>query len=192
MEGTRSHALAFLQGLALDAYVTTGAMVKWAICVDSPALLDDLQILLTRIGIVHSRIRKWNSRYEKHYDEIYASGAEAQRLLRLVPFMEPDKATRALGVVERRFSQSPWDIVPGITPRELAGMLPKGRPGPGGRGTSMVRFSFLRDPRTRHLSRRTLERVAALPTVWLPSWLEQVLDENWHFSPIVRIAPRSQ
>ena len=52
--------LAFLQGLALDAYVTVATAPKWAICLDSPTLLDDLQAVLTNLGVVHWRIGKHN------------------------------------------------------------------------------------------------------------------------------------
>ena len=50
LRSPRAMVLAFLQGLALDAYVSTTSMPKWAICVDSPGLLDDLQAVLTDLG----------------------------------------------------------------------------------------------------------------------------------------------
>ena len=94
LRSPREAVLSFLQGLALDAYATVAGAPKWAICLDSPGLLDDLQSVLTNLGIVHSRIAKFNRRYEKSYGEVYATGAAAQQLCRLVPFLEPEKAAR--------------------------------------------------------------------------------------------------
>ena len=68
--------LAFLQGLALDAYVTVSTAPKWAICLDSPALLDDLQSVLTNLGVVHSRVSKYNREYDKYYGEVYIKGED--------------------------------------------------------------------------------------------------------------------
>jgi ribonucleoside-diphosphate reductase alpha chain len=45
-------------------------------------------------------------------------------------------------------------------------------------------FAFLCDERTRHVSRSTLERVAAVPGVVLPEWLLSVLRDGLHFSPV--------
>src|SRR6202044_1257251 len=65
---------------------------------------------------------------------------------------------------------------------------PQGRSGRGGVGTSVrSRYSFLLDSRTRHVTRRTLERVAAEPAVRLPAWLQSVLDDDLHFSPVARV-----
>jgi ribonucleotide reductase alpha subunit len=175
--------LAFLQGLALDAYAARmGQTPKWAICLDSSALLDDLQAVLTNLGIVHSRISKYNPTYDKTYDEVYACGDQAQRLFLLVPFLEPDKAARARSLQFATPAQSTADVVPGIKPRELYGLIPRGK------GERLrTEFSFLGDPGTKHVSWTTLERVAAVPGVDLPAWLRQVLTDNLHFSPVVEI-----
>ncbi|MDP9020926.1 MAG: hypothetical protein M3N25_09030, partial [Actinomycetota bacterium] len=189
LRSPREMVLAFLQGLALDAYVTTATgMGKWGICLDSPGLLDDLQAVLTNLGVVHGRISKRNPRSGKSYDEVYASGENAQHLARLIPFLEPDKATRATALLERRFSgrRNTADVVPGISPVELYRLLPEGRPGGNGR-TVRAEFAYLCDPRTWRVSRRTLERVAAVPGVRLPQWLVQVLTDDLHFSPVESI-----
>ena len=101
LRSPRPMVLSFLQGLALDAYVTVRSAPKWAICVDSPALLDDLQAVLTNLGIVHSRVAKYNREYDKTYGEVYATGSDAQRLVSEVPFLEPDKAARAAELWQR-------------------------------------------------------------------------------------------
>jgi adenosylcobalamin-dependent ribonucleoside-diphosphate reductase len=181
--------LAFLQGLALDAYVTTGPAAKWGICLDSPALLDDLQAVLTNLGVVHGRVSKANKDYDKSFDEVYACGEHAAVLLKAVPFLEADKARRAVGYLALGSrAQSTADVVPGITGRELYGLLPKGTSGRDGKGSGRSQFAFLLDPRTQHVSRRTLERVAAFPDVRLPEWLSNVLRDSLHFSPVTEVA----
>jgi ribonucleotide reductase alpha subunit len=186
LRSPRSMVLSFLQGLALDAYVTSSGMAKWAICLDAPSLLDDLQAVLTNLGIIHSRVSKYHSTYDKSYDKVYAAGEQAQRLVELVPFCEPDKAARARRLIVRTFAQSTAEVVPGISGPELYAVIPKGKPGRN--GWSLRRgLAFLLDPRTRHVSRRTLERVAAIPGVQLPEWLRAVLRDNLHFSPVARV-----
>jgi ribonucleotide reductase alpha subunit len=186
LRSPRAMVLSFLQGLALDAYVTSSGMAKWAICLDAPSLLDDLQAVLTNLGIIHSRVSKYNSTYDKSYDEVYAAGEQAQRLVELVPFREPDKVARARRLIGRTFAQSTAEVVPGISGPELYAAIPKGKPSRNG-WSRRRGLAFLLDPRTRHVSRRTLERVAAIPGVQLPEWLRAVLRDNLHFSPVARV-----
>ncbi|MBV9207397.1 MAG: hypothetical protein JO037_18795, partial [Actinobacteria bacterium] len=183
LRSPREMVLAFLQGLALDAYVTTGPYAKWAICLDSPRLLDDLQAVMTNLGVLHSRVTKHNKENGKDYDEVYAAGLQGQLMASLVPFLEPDKATRAGKLLTMDYSTGTADVVPGITGRELFEMIPLA----GGRGNGRSwrnQFTYLRDPRTQHVTRRTLERVSTLPGVELPGWLRQVIEGNLHFSPV--------
>ncbi len=182
LRSPREMVLAFLQGLALDAYVTT-ATPKWAICLDSRKLLDDLQVIMTNLGVLHSRVTKHNKDNGKDYDEVHASGLQGQLMVSLVPFLEPDKAARAAKFLTLDYSTGTADVVPGITGRKLYEMIPlaSGR----GNGRSWRnQFTYLRDPRTQHVTRRTLERVSTLPGVELPGWLRQVIEGNLHFSPV--------
>ncbi len=190
LRSPRSMVLAFLQGLVLDAYVTSGPSSKWAICLDAPALLDDLQAVLTNLGVVHSRISKHNKLNGKTYDEVYATGEHAQALALLVPFLEPDKAGRAAALMAKVFTgrRRTSDVIPGISPSELYRMLPEGKSGRNGHGVR-TEFSYLCDPRTLRVSRLSLERVAAVPGVVLPAWLRSVLDDDLHFSPVVSVDP---
>ncbi len=190
LRSPREMVLAFLQGLFLDGYVTQmGRSPKVGICLDSSGMLDDLQAVLTNLGIVHSRIGKRNHKNGKTYDEVYVTGEHAKKLLRLVPFTEPKKATHARALLEvDGLRESTADIVPYLDSLELYERIPIGRSGHKGRGTSLrPRFSYLRDPRTRHVSRAMLERVAALPGVALPEWAEVVLRNNLHFSPVASV-----
>ena len=182
LRSPREMVLAFLQGLALDAYVTTvGA--KWAICLDSRQLLDDLQAIMTNLGVLHGRITKHNKENGKDYDEVYASGLQGQLMASLVPFLEPDKVARTAKFLRLDYSPGTADVVPGVSGQELYEMIPlaSGR----GNGRSWRnQFTYLRDPRTQHVTRRTLERISTLPGVELPGWLRQVIEGNLHFSPV--------
>ena len=119
-------------------------MAKWAICLDSTGLLDDLQAVLTNLGVVHGRVTKYNAVYDKDFDEVYACGREAQRLVEMIRFVEEHKQRAADEIAARIFAQSTADVVPGITGAELYELLPLGRSGRGGAGTSVR-------PRHRHL-----------------------------------------
>ncbi|MHB1584404.1 MAG: vitamin B12-dependent ribonucleotide reductase, partial [Acidimicrobiales bacterium] len=178
LRSPRHCVLAFLQGLALDAYVTVAPMGKWAICLDSPRLLDDLQAVLTNLGVVHSRIGKRNAANGKVYDEVSAAGTHAQAMVRLVPFLEPEKAEAAGRLLARSFAQSTSDVVPGITGLDLYQLVP---------ASSKARFGFLLDRRTRQVSRKTLERIASTEGVVLPAWLRTVLQDGLHFSPVTDV-----
>ena len=188
LQSPRAMVLRFLDGLCLDAYVTIGETAKWAICLDSEGLLDDLQAILTNLGIVHSRITKQAPLYEKTFDEVYTAGREAQRLVAMLDFVEPHKALRASELRAREYSQSPWDVVPGISGPDLYGLLPRGQSGRAGKGSGSSRtFSYLKDERTQNVSRTSLERVATVEGVDLPDWLDVVLERNLHFSPVVSV-----
>jgi intein/homing endonuclease len=188
LNSPREMVMAFLQGLALDAYVTTSGAAKWAICLDSPALLDDLQAVMTNLGVLHSRITKHNNEYDKDYDEVYAAGLQGQLMVSLVPFLEPEKAARAAEYLRRDCSAGTADVVPGVTGRELYELIPLGVRGVDHGRSWRIEFTFLLDPRTQQVTRRTLERVSTLPGVDLPAWLRQVIDGNLHFSVVESVA----
>jgi hypothetical protein len=192
MNSPRETTLAFLRGLALDAYTTlSGGSPRWAICVASGALLDDLQVLLTRLGIVHSRIEKWNAEYQRTYGEVYACGRHAQDLIGAAPFLEADKAKRAAPLLDLDVRGGAWDAVPGLDPRALYEALPRGKSGRHGYGYRSA-FSHLRDRRTKQVSRRTLQRLAEVPGVQLPIWAQLVLAANLHLTPVADIAPANE
>jgi intein/homing endonuclease len=183
----RELVLSFLEGLTLDSYLPA-SVPKWAICLASRELLDDLQAILTNLGIVHSRIEKYNPEYDRSFEEVYTTGRHAQRLLEQLRFPERHKALRAAQIVAGDFAQSTADVVPGITGSELYNMIPRGRAGRSGAGTGRSReFSYLKDGRTREVSRTSLERVATLEEIGLPNWLDQVLEDNLYFSPVVSV-----
>ena len=184
LRSPRSVVLSFLQGLALDAYVTVSTAPKWAICLDAPELLDDLQVLLANLGVMNGRVAKYNREYNKDFGEVYATGEYAQRLAELVPFMEPEKASRANELHRRRFQSvhATADVVPGVAPRALFELLPF---------EARNEFRFLCDRRTICSTRRSVERVAAIEGVVLPAWLQAVLTDSLYFSPVASLASLS-
>jgi ribonucleoside-diphosphate reductase alpha chain len=186
LRSPRPMVLSFLEGLSLDCYLPR-SVPKWAICLASTGLLDDLQAVLTNLGVVHSRIAKYNAEYDRHYDEVYASGRHAQDFVRMMRFPEPHKAARAAELALLELRGGTADLVPGISGRELYDLIPRGRSGRSGAGTGRQRFCHLMDQRTTFVSRTSLDSVATVPGVELPDWLETVLDRNLHFSPVSEI-----
>ena len=183
----REMVLSFLQGLALDAYVTTKTAPKWAICLDSCGLLDDLQAVMANLGVMSGRITKHNAVNGKDYDEVYAAGLQGQLMASLVPFLEPDKAAAAAEYLRMDLGSGTADVVPGISGRELYQMIPLGRQGRDHVLSWRGQFTFLLDHRTQHVTRSTVERVSTIPGVKLPGWLRQILDGNLHFSPVASV-----
>jgi ribonucleoside-diphosphate reductase alpha chain len=188
LRSPREMVLAFLQGLALDAYVTTRTAPKWAICLDSRGLLDDLQAVMTNLGVMSGRVTKHNPLNGKDYDEVYAAGTQGQLMASLVPFAEPDKAARVAAYLRMDLKSGTSDIVPGITGRELYQLIPLTKRGREHVSSWRNQFTFLLDHRTQHVTRSTLERVSTLPGVELPGWLHHILEGNLHFSPVAAVA----
>ena len=188
LEGRRDHALTFLQGAALDGYVSHTGAAKWAICLESHAAIDGLQDLLTKLGIVNAQIGKYNRTYDKTYFELYAAGAQGQEVCRVAPFLEPDKLARAEAYLGKAYGVGAADVIPGIDGPSLYRLIPQGRSGCNGRGTGRAALSYLRDPRTRMVTRRSFERVEERGAV-LPPWVQTILRERIRFAPAV--SPRS-
>ncbi len=187
LRSPKDHVLAFLTGLFLDAYVTTAESCKWAICLDSASLLDDLQSVLTNLGVVHSRIEKYNKQNGKSYGEVYAGGRQAQKLLALVQFPEAAKLARQWTLLSREFSQSTADVIPGLSGRQLYELIPKAHGGKRVQGTRIRgNHTYLLDPRTKNVSWETLRKLSEL--IELPSWLDEVVNSNLHFSPVEYVA----
>jgi ribonucleoside-diphosphate reductase alpha chain len=187
LRSPRHMALAFLDGLTLDAYVSLSTAPKWGICLDSAGMLDDLQAVLTNLGIVHSRIQKRNALNGKSYGEVYATGQSAMQLCRLVPFLEPEKAARARRLLALALrAHGTADVVP-LAPRLLHSMLPVGKPGRGAEGRIRSDFAFLLDDRTRHVTRRTVER-AIVAGARVPHWVHQIIDDQLQLSPVTSVA----
>jgi hypothetical protein len=118
--------LAFLEGLSLDSYLPS-SLEKWAICVASNGLLDDLQAVLTNLGIVHNRITKYNAEYDRSFDEIYAHGRQAQKFVSLLRFPEAHKQARAFALREMNIGNGTADLIPGIRGRDLYELIPRGQ-----------------------------------------------------------------
>ena len=78
----------------------------------SPGLLDDLQALLANLGVLTDRAARPGSTDEKSGYEISASANHAKQMISLVPFLQPEKQSAALEVLEGSSSRSVADVVP--------------------------------------------------------------------------------
>jgi hypothetical protein len=181
---------AFLRGLALDAFTsTTGHNAMWAICVDSIALLDDLQLLLRWLGLTSGRISKYNREYDKSYDQVHLSGPMAQRFLAEVPFLEPTKGRSADRLLAMTFDdhRNGADVIPLVHGSELYKLIPKGRAGRSGAGSgTSLEWRSLCDKRTTWPSRAMVTRIAEAGHA-LPSDVARALADRLHFSPVVAV-----
>ena len=187
LRSPRPMVLAFLEGLSLDSYFPS-SIPKWAICLASNGLLDDLQAVLTNLGVVHNRITKHNAAYDTSFDEVYAYGRQAQQIASLLHFPEAHKRARANALLETELGPGTSELIPGVRGSDLYDLIPRGQSGRNGRGTGKaIRFRHLVDPRTAQVSRSSLEAVAVTPGVELPDWLEIVLQQNLHFSPVATV-----
>jgi hypothetical protein len=184
LDGTREHAIRFMQGAALDAYTAHSHAGKWGICLESHAAIDGLQDVVTKLGIVNSQIPKFNKQVQKTYFELYSPGPWGQQLARLAPFLVPDKLLRAEEYCSREYRSALADRIPGITGPELYTLVPAGRCGRNGRGTGRQQFRHLRDPRSRHVTRGSVKQAQAAGAQ-LPTWLAEVLRQDIRFSRAV-------
>ncbi|MGH9125021.1 MAG: vitamin B12-dependent ribonucleotide reductase [Acidimicrobiales bacterium] len=186
LRSPRSMVISYLQGLFLVAEVSMMCgMAKWSITSDSPGLLDDLQAVLTNLGVVHERATRYRKTDGRPYDEVFAVGEHAFNLISMVPFLDRHNVAyaQALAGIRRDSDRTGADVVPGISPYELYRMVPRNH---------RAEFSYLSDPRAMCVSRRSLEHVAAVAGPRLPQWLRIVLDENLHFSPVDSVATGGQ
>jgi ribonucleoside-diphosphate reductase alpha chain len=167
----RDMVLAYLQGLLAGAGVArTAGAATVTIALGAATLLDDLQTVLTNLGVVHRRVD----------GEVSVSGDSARDLFDLVPPADPQVVAQAAEVfVGRDLPGSAGDFVPNLSPRELYLLLPT---------EEREDFAFLRDAKFRQVTRATLDAVAALPGVALPDWLATVVSDGLHFSPVERVA----
>ncbi|HTZ09347.1 MAG TPA: vitamin B12-dependent ribonucleotide reductase, partial [Acidimicrobiales bacterium] len=124
LRSPRELVLSFLRGLWLEASATSDAAATWAISLDAPLLLDDLQAVLTNLGIVTGRVTRHDAVDDKDVDEVYATGVDAQRLVGLVPFLERHKDAAARTMAQGRLRETDTaGVVPGLSPAELATVI---------------------------------------------------------------------
>lgn len=189
LDGSREHALAFLQGAALDAYTTTRTASKWAICLESSKAIDGLQDMVTKLGVTNAQIPKFNWQMNKTYYELYAPGLAGQELCRLVPFLEPDKEDRARAYLAAVMGPGTADVIPGLEGRKLYDMVPTGKGGRNG-GGGRQRLRYLRDPRTTRVCRSSVRRAREAGAA-LPDWLDRLVESTVRFTPVVDVRRNS-
>ncbi|HYT40651.1 MAG TPA: hypothetical protein VEN99_14105, partial [Acidimicrobiia bacterium] len=167
----RDMVLAYLRGLLAGAGVArTAGAATVTIGLASATLLDDLQSVLTNLGVVHRRVD----------GEVVVAGDAARDLFDLVPPADPHTLAQAAEVFGARdLPGSAGDFVPGLSPRELYLLVPT---------EQREEFAFLRDAKFRQVTRATLDAVAAIPGVALPDWMATVVADGLHFSSVARVA----
>lgn len=182
----------FLSGLSLDAYVTFYENKKrkggkWALCMDSSGLLDDLQVILTNMGIVHNRINKYNKKYHKFYGEVYATGYYAQELIFKIPFVEQHKIDLSNRLMRYKYPYgNASDFVPGITGESLYALLPTDDNGKVSKELQRE-FHFINDPRRCYVTWNIIKRISEVDGVKLPDFLRIIIENNLHFSRVISI-----
>jgi hypothetical protein len=170
LSSPRDMVAAYLEGLFLNIRPSRSAGAA-AVTFEHPSsgLLDDVQAVLTNLGVVHDRAG----------NGLEARSDAARLLLAIVPPADPHTAGKAAEVCRiPDAARAISDPVPGLTPRELYLLIP-----PAQRET----FSFLRDDRSRQVSRRVLAVVAALPGIELPEGLRVVVADGLYFSPVASV-----
>ena len=167
----RDMVLSYLQGLLAGAGVSrTAGAATVTIGLASATLLDDLQSVLSNLGIVHRR----------GDGEAVIVGDAARDLFDLVPPADPRTVAQAAEMfVGRDLPGSAGDFVPGLSPRELYLLVPT---------EQRQDWVFLRDAKFRGVTRATLDAVAAIPGVALPDWLATIVADRLHFSAVERVA----
>lgn len=184
LQATRKEVIAFLQGLSLGASVSDkqGNSVHWRFDSVSRGMVDDVQVLLTQLGVLTitepSATRSpWR---------LSARGQHALALFKEIPFVEEHESTR-LERLRRPVGAGPYEVVPGAIKGELYNLLPIGQPG-NTVGPHSVRkdFSSLRPAsQQRHPTRYLLEKLAGTVGMErLPDWIQQVLHERLYFLPV--------
>ncbi|HYH49159.1 MAG TPA: adenosylcobalamin-dependent ribonucleoside-diphosphate reductase [Acidimicrobiia bacterium] len=171
LSSPRDMVLAYLQGLLSGAGVSrTAGAAAVTVGLGSATLLDDLQSVLTNLGVVHRRLDS----------EVVITGDAARDLFDLVPPADPQVLAQAADVFAGKdLPGSAGDFVPNLSPRELFLLIPT---------EQREEWTFLRDAKFRHVTRTTLDAVAAIPGVALPDWLAVIVADGLHFSAVERVA----
>ena len=165
----------FIGGLWLDGYVRGDGMT--AICLNSPELLRQLQVVLNNFGLRAQLIRKYNKAYDKFFHELGLHGADSRRFSELFRLDDAHKteALAKLCEIAKKVDAVHSDVIPAFRAEIQAFIRAK---------HDTQRFRNVFDARTKHLSRHTVVAVAAFYGEELfeaiPD-LREILDNNIHF-----------
>ncbi len=165
----------FVGGLWLDGYVRGDGMT--AICLNSPELLRQLQVVLNNFGLRAHIIQKFNPQYNKHFGELGMHGADSRQFARLFRLDDAHKteALELLCAKPKRVHSVHSDVIPAFK-EEIRAFIKARR--------DAQRFRHLFDARTKHASWHSVKEVAdfygealfeAIPD------LREILDNNIHF-----------
>ena len=165
----------FVGGLWLDGYVRGDGMT--AICLNSPELLRQLQVVLNNFGLRAQLIRKYNATYDKYFGELGLHGADSRRFSQLFRLDDAHKtaALKKLCGVAKKVDAVHSDVIPAFRAEIQAFIRAK---------YDAARFRNVFDSRTKHLSWHTIKTIAefygedffnAIPE------LREILTNNIHF-----------
>ena len=165
----------FVGGLWLDGYVRQDGMT--AICLNSPELLRQLQVVLNNFGLRAQLIRKYNKVYDKYFHELGLHGTDSRRFSELFRLDDAHKtaALQKLRGIAKKVNAVHSDVIPAFRAEIQAFIRAK-------HDTAQFRSVF--DPRTKHLSWHTVKTIAdfygeeflaAIPD------LREILANNIHF-----------
>jgi adenosylcobalamin-dependent ribonucleoside-diphosphate reductase len=178
LQSRREVVQAFVSALWLDGYIRQDGMV--AICLASEKLLRQLQIVLNNFGIRANLIRKYVKTTDRFYTELNLFGESVVRFAALFDLDEAHKRERlAESVQHANHGAVHSDVVPCFREQIQATIR-------AARRTYLWRQIF--DPRTQHLSWNT---VAHFYQHYPLSELEEIVNNNIHFVPVVEIEARS-
>ena len=176
LQSSRESVREFVGGLWQGGYVRRDGMV--AICLNSPELLRQLQVVLNNFGLRAHIIRKWNARYAKHFHELGLHGADARRFGDLFTLDDEHKSARLreLAATPKRVLAVHSDVVPCFRSAIEAAIR-------NARQTMQWRHAL--DPRTKTLSWNTVR--AAYQRFGLEE-LREIVEDNVHFVRVRDIA----
>ena len=173
MQSRRESVQAFVGGLWLDGYVR-GSDGMTAICLNSPELLKELQIVLNNFGLRPRIITKQNAVYNKSYNELGLHGADVKRFAELFRLDEAPKAARlAVAAAKmKKVNAVHSDVVPCYRDLAQAAVY-------AAHETMAWRHVF--DKRTGNLS---WETARALYERFGITQLGEIVENNIHFVPV--------
>ena len=177
LQSTEACVREFVGGLWLDGYVR-GKDGMVAICLNSPELLKQLQVVLNNFGLRAHIIRKHNARYDKHFHELGMHGADARKFAELFTLDDPWKTERlqVLAATAKKISAVHSDVVPCFRDKIEAAIRQA-------KETSQWRNAL--DPRTKHLSWHTAR--AAYEKFDIPE-LAEIITGDIHFVRVAEIS----
>ncbi|MBI3323930.1 MAG: hypothetical protein HYZ92_01460 [Candidatus Omnitrophica bacterium] len=178
LQSTEPCVRAFVSGVYLDGYIPRN-LSKVGFCVASQRLVDELQAILSNLGMRSAQIRKRNLQLGKEYVELNVFGRHAQAFVRAFAFDEPEKHERAQRLLQRTFAQRWADVVPAVDSRAAFA---------GASRAVKARYEYQAYGNPHTIAWETLKRLVEDPQVPTTDEMEVLIRHRIHFVPVRRIA----